>query len=79
MNISIVYEGKQNWINYTMRCNSWTTEPDFTYPHYIQQMSSILTLHTYQHPYIQETRKIDNHFHSIYKKLPTHNKEHIKQ
>ena len=32
---------------------------DFTYLHYIHQISSIQALHTSQHPYIQETRKID--------------------
>ena len=32
---------------------------DFTYLHYIYQISSIQALHTFQHPYIQETRKID--------------------
>ena len=62
-----------------MRCNPWTIKPDFTYLHYIHQISSITTLPTSQHPYIQETRKIDTRFHSIYKKLPTHNEEHIKQ
>ena len=42
-----------------MRCNSWTTKSDFTYLHYIHQITSIPTLHTSQHPYIQQTRKID--------------------
>ena len=50
---------KENWINYMMRCNSWTTKPDFTYLHYIHQISSIQALPSCQHPYIQETRKID--------------------
>ena len=31
---------KENWINYIMRCNSWTTNPDFPYLHYIHQTSS---------------------------------------
>ena len=30
-----------------------------TYQHYIYQISSIQALPTYQHPYIQERRKID--------------------
>ena len=42
-----------------MRCNSWSTKPHFTYVDYIYQISSIQTLHTSQHPYIQETTKID--------------------
>ena len=54
-----MYQEKENWINYIMRCNSWTTKSDFTYLHYIHQISSIPVLHTSQHPYIQETRKID--------------------
>ena len=29
-----------------------------TYQHYIYQISSSPALHTFQHPYIQETRKI---------------------
>ena len=39
------YQGKENWINYIMRCNSWTIKSDFTYLHYIHQISF----------YIQET------------------------
>ena len=31
----------------------------YTYQHYIYQISSIQALPTYQHPYIQETRKLD--------------------
>ena len=48
---------KRNWINYIMRCNSWTTKPDFTYlgVHYIHQISSIPALPTSQPPYLQET------------------------
>ena len=37
-------------------CNSSTTKSDFTYLHYIHQIEA---LPTSQHPYIQETRKID--------------------
>ena len=59
INISILYQGKENWRNYIMGCNSWTTKSDFTYLHYIYQISSIPTLPTFQHPYIQEIRKID--------------------
>ena len=44
LNIPIAYQGKENWINYIMRCNSWTTKPDFTYLHYIYQISSIQAL-----------------------------------
>ena len=32
---------KRNWINYIMRCNSWTRKPNFAYLHYIHQISSI--------------------------------------
>ena len=42
-----------------MRCNSWTIKSDFTYLHYIHQVSSIQALPTFQYPYIQETREID--------------------
>ena len=42
-----------------MRCNSWSVKSDFTSLQYIYQISSILALHTFHHPYIQETRKID--------------------
>ena len=45
INISIIYQGKENWINYIMRCSSWTIKSDFTYLHYIHQISF----------YIQET------------------------
>ena len=44
------------------------------YINIIHQISSSQALHTSQHLYIQETRKIDTKFHSIYKKLPTQNK-----
>ena len=47
------YQGKENWINCIMRCNSWTTKPYFTYLHYIYIISSIQTLPTFQYPYIQ--------------------------
>ena len=39
---------KRNWINYIMRCNSWTIKSDFAYLHYIHQISF----------YIQETSYI---------------------
>ena len=58
-NISIIYQGKENWINYIMKCNSWTTKSDFAYLHFLYQNSSIHTSPTSQHPYMQETRKID--------------------
>ena len=45
-----------------MRCKSWTTKPDFTYLHHIYQISSIQALHTFQHPFIQETTKFDHNF-----------------
>ena len=41
-----------------MRCNSWTTKPDFIYVHYVHLISLIQALPTSQHPYIQETRKL---------------------
>ena len=31
----------------------------YTYQHYLYQISSIQALPTYQHPYIQERRKLD--------------------
>ena len=60
-----------------MRCSSWTTKPNFTYLHYIDQISSIQALPIFQYPYIQETRKIDTGFRFIDKKLPTHNGKQI--
>ena len=55
INISMI-DKKQNWINYIMRCNSWTTKSDFIYLHYRYQISSIPALPTSQHSYIQSTR-----------------------
>ena len=40
-------------------CNLIVIHKKYTYQHYIFQISSIQALPTYQHPYIQETRKID--------------------
>ena len=60
INISIIYQGKENWINCIMRCNSWTTKQiSQTYIIYIYDFSSSQALHTSQNPYIQETRKFD--------------------
>ena len=52
INISIIYQGKENWINYILRCNPWKTKSYSTYLHYIYQISSILALPTFQYPYI---------------------------
>ena len=35
------------------------TQQKISYQHYIHQISSSPALHTFQHPYIQERRKID--------------------
>ena len=48
-----------------------------TYLCYIYQISSSQALHTFQHPYIQETRKIDTLIYFIHKKLPTQNGKQI--
>ena len=45
INNSIIYQANENWINYIMKCNSWTIKSHFTYLHYIHQISF----------YIQET------------------------
>ena len=45
-----------------MRCNSWITESDFTYLHYIHQISSIQALPTFQYLYIQEKEKLIHDF-----------------
>ena len=37
-------------------------KPEFTCLHYITQISSIPALHTSQHPYIQETKKLIHDF-----------------
>ena len=52
----IIYQEKENWINYIMRCNSWTIKSHFTYLHYIYQISF---MHFIQLKLPQETRKID--------------------
>ena len=63
INISIVYQKKENWINYIMRCNSWTTKCDFTYQHYIHISNYINSiLPTSQHCYIQEMTKMMYNF-----------------
>ena len=45
---------KENSINYIMRCNSWTTKPDFTYLHYIHHITYLSTS-----LYTRNNKKID--------------------
>ena len=47
---------------YMMRCNSWTIKSDFTYVHYIYQISSIPALFTSQHPIYKKQEKLIHDF-----------------
>ena len=49
---------EQLYENFSMLFNN-KLPTDFTYLHYTYQISSIQALHIFQHPYIQERRKLD--------------------
>ena len=66
------YLSRKKLDKYIMRCNSWTTKSEFTYLHYIYQISSIQTLHTFKHPCIQQINKL-----ILYNELPTQNGKQI--